>query len=429
MAIYGTLGGQDSTSTGYPSIRPTLDLNFAQTKTLDPRVTFYRDSLATYTDSLGIVRTVPANVPRFDHDPTTGESLGLLIEESRTNLLTYSEDFSNGIWTKSNTTVSINTTVSPNESLTADAITASSGSGYKDLYQTFTSSAATNTTYTFSVFVKANGITFFTVVPYFNGVSYASWFNLSTGTPLTNTSGNTSTITNYGNGWYRCTVTRTSPATLSSAIFIVRPADANGNETYTGNGSNGFYVWGAQVEVGSFATSYIPTSATTVTRSADVAYFDGTNFSSWFNQSEGSIYFDATIRGDGEGSNIYYGEIGEFASSNNRNIFFTTPEGSRGRYIYITSGTTVVSLTATGTTLTYNQKNNVCYGYKLNDFAVAIDNSVFTDTSGTLHQANSFTLGSNNLSPRGEYLNGTIARIMYYPKRLTNSQLRNLTAL
>ena len=71
----------------YPSIRPTLDLNFAATKTLDRRITFTRDSVGTYTDELGIVRTAPNNAPRFDHDPATGESLGLLIEDSRTNLL------------------------------------------------------------------------------------------------------------------------------------------------------------------------------------------------------------------------------------------------------------------------------------------------------------------------------------------------------
>ena len=78
----------------YPSIRPTLDLNFAATKTLDRRITFTRDSVGTYIDENGILKYASNNTPRFDHDPTTGESLGLLIEESRTNQIIYSRDLS-----------------------------------------------------------------------------------------------------------------------------------------------------------------------------------------------------------------------------------------------------------------------------------------------------------------------------------------------
>ena len=90
----------------YPSIRPTLDLNFAATKTLDRRITFTRDSFGTYTDELGIVRTAPNNTPRFDHDFATGESLGLLIEESRTNLAKKSETLNNTTYWGQNYNVS-----------------------------------------------------------------------------------------------------------------------------------------------------------------------------------------------------------------------------------------------------------------------------------------------------------------------------------
>ena len=117
----------------YPSIRPTLDLNFAATKTLDRRITFTRDSLGTYVDELGIIRTAPNNTPRFDHDPATGESLGLLIEESRTNLVPDSTNY-NGWGTYSSST-SFNTqeTLAPDGTYTAVKIT-STGSQAQSRY-------------------------------------------------------------------------------------------------------------------------------------------------------------------------------------------------------------------------------------------------------------------------------------------------------
>ena len=109
----------------YPSIRPTLDLNFAATKTLDRRITFTRDSIGTYTDDMGILKYASNNVPRFDHDPTTGESLGLLIEESRTNQMIYSSDITGDVSQNSgygvqNGTVTGNQTTAPDGTTTAD---------------------------------------------------------------------------------------------------------------------------------------------------------------------------------------------------------------------------------------------------------------------------------------------------------------------
>ena len=109
----------------YPSIRPTLDLNFAATKTLDRRITFTRDSLGTYTDDMGILKYASNNTPRFDHDPTTGESLGLLTEESRTNQMIYSSDITGDVSQNSgygvqNGTVTGNQTTAPDGTTTAD---------------------------------------------------------------------------------------------------------------------------------------------------------------------------------------------------------------------------------------------------------------------------------------------------------------------
>ena len=82
----------------YPTVRPTLNLDFAKTKVLDPRITYTRASTATFVGSNGLIQTAASGAARFDHNPTTGESLGLLVEEARTNRVTYSEQFDNAGW-------------------------------------------------------------------------------------------------------------------------------------------------------------------------------------------------------------------------------------------------------------------------------------------------------------------------------------------
>ncbi len=111
---------KQSQNTDFPNVRPSLDLRFALAKKLDPRITFTRGSIGTYFGSDGLMRTAGVNEPRFDHYPITGQSLGLLIEESRTNLVTYSEDFNS--WTKFLASVSSNTATAPDGNTTADTV-------------------------------------------------------------------------------------------------------------------------------------------------------------------------------------------------------------------------------------------------------------------------------------------------------------------
>ena len=139
----------------YPSIRPTLDLNFAATKTLDRRITFTRDSVGTYVDDMGIIKYASNNVPRFDHHPTTGESLGLLIEESRTNQIIYSRDLSywDSAYGSSVEVVQTDTAIAPDGTQTADSMLGDGGSGRYTIRFSQTL-APTSTQFTFSVFVK-----------------------------------------------------------------------------------------------------------------------------------------------------------------------------------------------------------------------------------------------------------------------------------
>lgn len=400
MAIYGTLGGQDSTTTGYPSIRPTLDLNFAQTKVLDPRVTFYRDSLGTYVDSLGIIRTVPANVPRFDHDPTTGESLGLLIEESRINYYSYSETFA-GIWTNDGiAAMTSNQAIAPDGNNTASKIVGP----YIYRYFTYSGAPITNgSTVTVSVFVKNNGANTFNFAIYsLGGTTVTASVNLLSGT----ITGTGASIQSYPNGWYRIILTRTIDTGSGYASI----------EGLGGSGSSqSIYVWGAQVEVGAFPTSYIPTTATTVTRSADTAYMDGTNFSNWYNSAEGSFFIDTEYRGN---SSVLF-ELQPIGSSR-------TVLGSIGNNIAMINKNGGVLLTSNNPIVGGNY-NKIAITDKISDGVLIVNGQVIGTSNGTgIPSYTSLVIGNSAFSER---MTGHIKRFMYYPKRLTNAQLQNLTAL
>jgi hypothetical protein len=209
------------------------------------------------------------SAPRFDHNPTTGESLGLLVEEARTNLSLYSEDFGDAVWSSSAASISTNTTAAPDGTTTADTV---NSSGTAVVSQLFTK-AASAITYTGSLFVKGSATDFSLTID--DGVPInrgRARFNLSTGTlgSVTNEgtfTGTTSTITLFPNGWYRLTVTTTTN-TLTTARL---------RSFWTGAGTS-LDFWGAQLEAGAFPTSYIPTVAATVTRAADVASITGSNF-------------------------------------------------------------------------------------------------------------------------------------------------------
>ena len=237
----------------FPTQRPALDLNFAQQKRLDSRVSLTRASIGTYVGSDGLIKTAAAHEARFDHDPVTGESLGLLVEENRTNLITSSEDLTyfNAF---TSTSISLNQFVAPDGTTTADEMITTSSSGNRNRLRSVSVSGGT---FTFSVFLKANTANTVSLRNLSSSGDQSVEFNLSTGVIV---SGSNGSIIPFPNGWYRCSVTGDHNAgNLTNYIYIYDAAT---------NVSIG--VWGAQLEEGAFPTSYIPTTSGTVTRSADV---------------------------------------------------------------------------------------------------------------------------------------------------------------
>jgi hypothetical protein len=253
---------------------PSLDLNFAANGSLvddisgNDLITFSRASTGTFVGSNGFIQTAASGVPRFDHNAITGEGLGLLAEEARTNLLTYSEQLNNVSWFKLSATITANVVAAPDGTTTADLVTAIGSPGFVERTVSLTAN-----TYTLSIFLKAGPAPSPVNVYFFNpGILASSVFTLSGSGSATGLG----IIAAAGDGWYRCSITNALSGTAGMRIIL--------------NSGFNLYAWGAQLEAGASPTSYIPTVASTVTRAADVATISGANLSLFYNAGAGTIY-------------------------------------------------------------------------------------------------------------------------------------------
>ena len=402
-------------NTDTPTVRPTLDLNFERDQRLDSRITFSRDSTATYLGSDGLIKTAQPNIPRFEFD-TDGNSLGLLIEESRSNLFTYSEQFDNSAWSKTRTTVGVNSITAPDGTLTADKIIENVGTSQDYILdENATSSVAT---YTYSFFAKAGERKHIRVSRSTgNQTTFTHYYTLEdSGTVIGG--GN---IESYANGWYRC-YGQTEVTGAGNAGFAIRLENSSTNSIYDGDGTSGFYIWGAQYELGSFPTSYIPTSGSAVTRSADNVSITGTNFTDFYNASESTIFFESGIAPVNNSKYFtFYG-----SDSGGTELIESAAVSGPGANIFTYADSTVYSnISVTDASAT---KLKFAAGIKLNDVNLAVNGTLgTTDDSATNPDAiNKLIIG--NYSSGNYYINTTIKRLTYYPERLSNAQLQNLTS-
>jgi hypothetical protein len=372
---------------------------------------------AAITNYIPALQTAASGVARFDHNPTTGESLGLLIEEQRVNVVLRSEDFTT-TWGLSSATVNSNTIIAPDGTLTGDKLIEAAAAGLEHLIEQQVS-ITTNQTYTQSIYVKGAETTSFALMVVAVGSSATTSianFNISAGVITTGGIGGgiitSSSATSVGNGWYRCAIVYTLNGTVTSHRMRIYPRQAG---TYTGDGFSGIYIWGAQLEAGAFATSYIPTVASQVTRSADAATMTGTNFTSWFNQNEGTLY--------AERENVTTTGIRPLA------CFFNT--GNNYMAFYRSSGITSTEIVTNGTTTGSVQITSAAkasFSYLTNNINAAVGGTIgTTDTSCLVPVITFFEIGSiyNNLYK----INGCLKKIAYYPKQLTNAELQSLTIL
>jgi len=386
--------------------RPTLDLQFARGKSLNDYasgqnfITFTRDSIGTYVDENGVIQTATANTPRFDHDPDTLESLGLLVEGAATNYFPNSS-------TPTGAVNGVRTVVSGN--LLPDGTTGNCTQLYVDrvqnnLYDGFNGTVPADTQFHFSFWVK-NISGFSVTFLYGRADAYRSyvtipddgkWYKLSRDVGFSNSSSQL----------YNLTYVDTRPGGTTDPV----------STPFT------LLLWGAQLETGSFPTSYIPTSGSTVTRAADVASITGSNFSSWYNYDSSTVFIEGSrIGGESRmielagtaGENRIWSEVGWYTSS----------------YAAGETANTLTGISApTGGFYKY------AYGFEYNGSdtiksAVRGGSSLVTSTTVGNRSIPNPSAGSVSLNFVGLGNNSKIiSRLTYYPVRLPDATLQTITS-
>jgi hypothetical protein len=273
-------------------------------------MTVTRATTATRVDENDLVSSVASNVPRIDY--TDGGCPSILLEPLRTNLLKYSEQFdfndpitNNDIFVKGLSSIddpNTTTTTAPDGTLTADTWTGDGTSGAHSLAQTV--SATSGVAYTQSVFAKKGTNNFIQILGTTGIYDSYSWanFDLESGILGEKGASATATITDFGNGWYRCTMTATATSTASgNGFFLWLITSADSARIETNSLATSVHLWGAQVEAGAYPTSYIPTTTEALTRNADV--ISKTDISDLIGQTEGTVFMDINWE---EKSGVYY---------------------------------------------------------------------------------------------------------------------------
>jgi hypothetical protein len=254
----------------YPA--PILNLNPAGSKQLHPAVSYSRASLGSYTNRNGDMRYANVGVPRFEHNPLTGICDGLSLETSTTFLDTYSEQFDNAVWMKTNLTVTTNADVAPDGATAFDKLTETASSGYHVTYRSF--SFTSGTAITCYVFAKAFERSKFRLeLPssVFGATQHVS-FDLTTKQVSTVSGAAVGNLFDCGNGKFLCSVTATPTTTASGSVGIY--LETSDGIYYSGVTDFGLCVWGFKFYAGTGTTSYLPTTTTGVTRAKDVFYVD-----------------------------------------------------------------------------------------------------------------------------------------------------------
>ena len=372
---------------------------------------FTRSGNATRVNSEGLIELVTSNVPRLNYPLIDGVVSGcpsLLLEPERTNLVTYSEDFSNSYWVKTNTNTS-NSVISPDGGLNGTKYTLDATSSRSQISRSIFS---IGTLYTTSVFVKYDSVKYF-YISNAGADAYRVVFDIENGIIVSNGASITSSkIENYGNGWYRCSSVFTA---AYSTLYLQFSPNSNG-ATFT-NTTDFSYIYGVQLEAGSYPTSYIPTSGTTATRSAEICNNAGDV--NTFNDSEGVLFAEISALASTVPTYTSIG-LGSGSSNNRIGFGFVTPSN-----IYVFKRTT--SSWNTNKLVNINESNKVAISYNTNDnhfwlngFKIASDATI-----GDLVQPTGLGFRA---SYGGEQFYGNTKQIQYFNTALNDSDLETLTS-
>lgn len=403
--------------------RPSLRFDFANAPGfIDSRATFGRASTGVYTDRLSVLRTAAASTPRWDFHPITGLSRGLLFEPQRTNLFLRARELDNAAWTKTGMTVSANTSMAADGTMALETLAATAVGANVAQACTITAGNAI----TVSVYARASTSSHL-LLSLNDGVNGAlCWFNLQAGTIGTHTAGTGTVLFAFkdievcGAGLYRCSLSvTTSTSTAFAATF--GPAAADGIGTAIGDV---IFAGDAQFEAASTATSFIATSSTAVTRSAD--FLSVPTSGSWFNATEGTMIFDFLVSRRTPTGSVVFGGIGDtfsntiYLSRSNSSVFMTVLSGGPQQALI-------------GKTLdwTIGARNRVAMAWRANDFCiVANGGTAALDTNGALPvtPVRLMVGAAPYAATGGSDCCDAMSQVSYFPRRLADSVMQTLTA-
>lgn len=399
------------------NIYPTFDIKVEPEQALDGNITFSRSTSGYRRNALGLLESVAADGQRHDYDPGTGEYLGLLIEQAATNLMRYSEDFGNATWGKTSVAVTANSANAPDGQQTADFVE-NSGSSVSLIHQAYTVTPSSTNKYFASVFVKKGTSSDVTLNAYYSGVSENNvTFNFDTEELLGVPTGSKTIKEKYPNGWFRIgyemPVDGTGAAT--TIVFRIWP-NGRGSSSTTGS-----YLWGAQLELDINASSYIQTTSATVTRARDVFEVANAAFSyDWYNNLEGTAYCEMKFA-EREVEEHVFSLFGDFS-----NFFLLKGQAddSTGVALRFISG----GVDEINQVISVNKEkfNKYAFSYKSGEQKVAI--------AGELKYTGSIS-NDYPAAPKAEFgaisgssgLNGWFKQLAYFPKSLSNDQIKIIT--
>jgi hypothetical protein len=375
-----------------------------------------RNTTATRVNELGLIENIAANVPRIDYTDGNGS---ILVEPQRTNSITYSEQVDNSYWVKSSIAVSVNSIISPDGIQTADLLTSNVLSKSEHRIRA-TVVLNPSTTYTASIFVKLKdpNINF-----YFRDLTRNVFtiINLNNQTILTGDSFFSVKIKAYSNNFFRLELSFTTNSTISNSLLDFGFTSSNISFDSVIAEGQGLYLWGVQLEQGSYATSYIPTLGSAVTRNADV--ISKTGISDLINSQEGVLFFEmAALSDDLTVRTIHISDGG-----NNNAISVQYRNTSNTLFcLYKVDG---VNVGIGINNLVITDFHKIAFSYKLNSFKLFIDGVLISeDNSGNVNAANTFNqIGLKRVSD--EFWYGKLRELQIYKTALTDTQLTTLTTL
>lgn len=367
------------------------------------------------------------NVPRLTYQNGGGGCPSLLLEKQSTNLVTYSEQFDNAAWSKNNTTVTANATTSPDGTQNADKLIADNGASLSSIsnyaLQSITK-AASAIQYTFSTFVKQGGLNRINIIA--QGASIvnnaSATFSLVDGSITTAATaagafiGASASVTNYGNGWYRCALVFT---TNTDTDLIIRNIPTDSTLT-AGNGTNGILIYGAQLEASSYPTSYIPTTSASATRVADAC--SKTGISSLIGQTSGTAFVDFVYLG---GVQAIVMELANSAANDLINVYITS---SATTQCYMFDGGSQVGFINSSHTFVQGSRYKIAIGYASNDLVLYINGTqIGTATPSSIAATSEIYISRDKAAL---YLTDTkYNEVVIFPTRLTNAELASLTTI